>query len=595
MRIENHDHESKEIRKQVGSGTVAAVLVLCVGFLAGGCASTASDAAPDHGTDGVVASERSDGKEARAGAAEPEDESAHEGERSDVAEDTEEFEWHVDEEGRRYRTRVLPKIEGAYMVLPDDRLVISYGLTFDIVEEREDSFVVKMYDVDPPTIGASKPRVSRQEIEEVVAAYETDLEEVDRLRFAPFGAGLPEGGQWRHGFELVDMNGDGEIDLVHGPARKGGGRPWIFLGDGEGNWQPWSEARFPADADLDYGDVAVADFNRDGHPDIAFGVHQKGVKVMIGDGEGGFRAWSDGIGYRGSGGDTGEIPFASRAIEAVDWNADGLPDLLAVSEGPQMQVRQGRDPSEPEFERGPPGAVVFLNRGDGSWTRLHGDRGEATVFGDDVALADIDGDGATDFVTASAVSGAKEILNLATTEGSWRTVAIDAVPSGAIKAVEATDLDGDGRPEVAVGYVAKEKGLRITGVDVYDRQDDGGWARRRLGTSEEGGGVWALASGDLDGDGRLDLVALTGYGERWVFLGTDDGSFVRERSPELAAAQEFGCRGYEAHLLDVDDDGRDELFLAFAGESGSEALIPGAPRRCPSGGSLEAWDPEPRE
>src|SRR5258707_1200039 len=40
------------------------------------------------------------------------------------------------------------------------------------------------------------------------------------LTFQPFGAGLPTSGQWREGFRLADLNGDGQLDLVHGPARK---------------------------------------------------------------------------------------------------------------------------------------------------------------------------------------------------------------------------------------------------------------------------------------------------------------------------------------------------------------------------------------
>ena len=71
-------------------------------------------------------------------------------------------------------------------------------------------------------------------------------------------------------------------------------RPNIFLGDGRGHWRRWSEARYP-DLPYDYGDAAVADFNGDGHMDVAFGIHLRGMLALVGDGGGGFEPWSSGI------------------------------------------------------------------------------------------------------------------------------------------------------------------------------------------------------------------------------------------------------------------------------------------------------------
>lgn len=98
--------------------------------------------------------------------------------------------------------------------------------------------------------------------------------------------------------------------------------------------------------------------------------------------------------------------------------------------------------------------------------------------------------------------------------------------------------------------------------------------------------VSALDHGDLDGDGHLDLVGLTGEGEgeTWVFRGDGKGGFTREEATGIPAFV-GGCRGYHVELADLDRDGKDEIVSAFAGES--SALF--APDRCTSGGGLQAW------
>jgi hypothetical protein len=94
----------------------------------------------------------------------------------------------------------------------------------------------------------------------------------------------------------------------------------------------------------------------------------------------------------------------------------------------------------------------------------------------------------------------------------------------------------------------------------------------------------ALDSGDLDGDGRLDLAATTGDGEIWIFLGKGDGSFLREQAPEMPA-QEGNCRGYDIHLANLDGEPGDEIVAEFAGEA--SALF--APTLCTDGGGMAAW------
>lgn len=494
-----------------------------------------------------------------------------------------EREWLVDEQGRSYYVETLAKDHiKVWRHLGGNQVRIPWGLTLELVNEDDDYFYYKRYNVEE--IRARKVNQPPTDEEKAAAAerYRVELRESDRLRLVPAEEGLPTQGQWRNGFALGDMNEDGHVDIVHGPPRKLPGPPRIFLGDSEGSWKLWREANFPR-MQFDYGDVAVADFNRDGHLDLAVTSHLRGAAVLIGDGQGSFEPWTDGIGFLGP--REQRAVFTSRTADTLDWNRDGWSDLVLVGEGPRLAVDRGA--GDAELSSGSFGALVYLNQKDGTWTRVRQATRFGDVYGDSVAVGDFDGDGRTDFATGSNVMGSKQILNLARDDGLWDRVEIDGLRDKAyFRAVRAGDFDGDGREDLAVAYMSFEVGIWRSGIDLMLARPGGEWERRPVAVEETRDGIYALDAGDLDGDEALDLVALTGRGALWVLLGDGDGGFTREASPEVPP-QEGGCRGYHAALVDFDDDGRDELIAGFAGEATIMRMD-----ECPSGGALRAWDVE---
>lgn len=494
--------------------------------------------------------------------------------------------WLRDEKGWEYYVETLPKEGLVWQRLGEDRVRISWGFTLHLVDEDEDYFYYKVYRTDNIHVEPIKKPMTAEEKAAVAATYKLPATEpVDRLTLEPFSEGLPQFGQWRHGFVIADINEDGQLDIVHGPPRKAPGPPVVFLGDAKGHWHRWTEVRFPP-IPLDYGDVAVADFNGDGHPDLAVTSHLRGMVAMVGDGQGHFEPWTQGIDFRvARPGDVGG--FSSRRVQIIDWNRDGRPDLLALGEGPRLQ--RGRDQNT-DVNPGTEGPVVYLNQGDGTWVRHDQGTQAGTIFGDSLAVGDFNGDGHPDFATGSSIMGRRDILHLGRADGSWEIVEMDQVrPHGYVRAVRAADFDSDGRDDLAVAYLAYEGEQWRAGIDLFLSRSGESWERRPVTMRESREGFYALGVGDLDGDGHLDLTALSSIGETWIFLGDGKGGFAREESPEIPDV-EGSCRGYDVETADLDGDGRQELVTAFAGDP--EALFYTVP--CSSGGALRAWRPVPK-
>ena len=502
--------------------------------------------------------------------------------------------WIVDEEtGRRYSIEKIPKIDRTYMWRDENHIRLPGGLlNIEVVKHDDQWFWIKLW--ERKELPKRKPLPpagpTEEELVRSAAAFESEAGEVDRIELKPFSEGLPRAGQWRNGFDVADMNHDGHPDIVFGPSRKGRSRPNIFLGDGQGRWRRWSEARYPA-LPYDYGDAAVADFNGDGHMDVAFGVHLRGMLALVGDGAGGFEPWTSGIAIDqpGAGGDASS--FSSRAIETIDWDRDGRPDLLALGEGPKGVKLAPGDKRDREMINSSRGLVLYANQGDGTWKPRYVES-IPTDYGDDFTIGDFDQDDRPDVAVATRIRGNKRILRNSSPgkDGLLAPVPLEQVRTrGRITSVEAANLSGEGVDELLVGYVNRDLGVWRTGIDVFYHDGEEGWTRRVLISEESRKGVSSMAVGELDGDGALDVVALTGNGDVWIFLGDGRGFFDREASPETPPPVP-GCAGWDVQMIDLDGDGGNEVVASFAGErTGPVGLPVGTMPGCSGQGRIEAW------
>ncbi|MGE3841928.1 MAG: FG-GAP-like repeat-containing protein [Vicinamibacterales bacterium] len=142
--------------------------------------------------------------------------------------------------------------------------------------------------------------------------------------------------------------------------------------------------------------------------------------------------------------------------------------------------------------------------------------------------------------------------------GSRARADVDAgrAPPATGATVSLVDLNGDGRLDL----VAAGRGVRlfVRGDQEFEERPAGA-----LGAVSDP--VSGIVGGDLDNDGRIDLVLLTAQGPR-VFLQDADGRFSERRNPALNARRQ-AVRS--ALLVDADHDG--DLDLLFAGAASTAA------------------------
>jgi hypothetical protein len=482
--------------------------------------------------------------------------------------------WLTDNEGRQYRIDKLPKSQ-AHQKQPDGRLRTVWGFTVDLAGEDATTWWVKVYRI---TETAKQPSAAPVAVNPaaIAASYRVTTKESHVLGFEPFDRGLPKSGQWRNGFVLADINGDGFLDIIHGPARKRPGPPVIFLGNGKGDWRRWTDATFP-DTRYDYGDVAVADFDGDGRLDIAMGMHLLGVNVLLQESPGRFREGGKGM-------DNGATAtgFSSRAILATDWTGSGRADVVALADGPGLggAVAGSGRPAPASH-----GMRLYANAGHGVWTTPK--TPASSAFGDALAALHLV-DGRRAIVMGSATLGSADLLLVADGTGSWKIEHLDGVrPMALVGAVAVADFDGDGTDDIALGYRSFEGNQWRSGIDLLLQQRSGGWKRESVMVATSQAGITALAAGDLTGDGLPDLAAGTAGGRVVVLVNGGKGVFTRESAAVPLPEQGASCHVYRLAIADLSGHHRGDLVAALAGED--EGVMSAKSAGCSGEGSLHAW------
>ncbi len=356
-----------------------------------------------------------------------------------------------------------------------------------------------------------------------------------------------------HGIVAADFNHDGRLDLAANENFAADAAVTILIGQGNGTFG--NQSQFPGPP-YPY-EMAVADFNGDGHTDAVISSFQNAgqISVLLGQGAGIFQApMNRAVGHYpthlGAGdfnpdgkidvvftdidpltnnprlgtllgnGDGTFAPLVSRTVSFIqnkfaraDFNRDGKLDVAAAD------ILSGT-------------VNVYLGQGDGSF-------GNPTTYPtfpnpQDVYAADFNGDGSTDLAVAVQNGGISILMNNG--NGTFQPHQ-DLSPQIFLGAV--TDIDNDGKQDLLTGGFANT-------LTVLFGNGNGTFRAGTPQTLVNGWGA-SVQVGDYNGDGKKDLAFLTN--NMAILLGNGDGTFgeridyLTPNSPSSLATGDFGTGG----------------------------------------------------
>jgi hypothetical protein len=287
---------------------------------------------------------------------------------------------------------------------------------------------------------------------------------------------------------IVDVDRDGDSDIVVAvlgdilPSDAPVGRVELHLREGSGYVR-----RVLLDDVRRVADVQPADFDGDGDVDLAVAVfgYSRGEVLWLEQRDDG--SFADHLLLSGSG---------AIHVPVADYDGDGDPDFATILSQDDEELWGFENLGGGRFRR------TLL------WHSDNFDLGSAGLVRDDV-----DGDGDADLVLPvgdnledfDACPQPYHGCLLFVNEGGWRFEPRRIADLGGTYAAATGDIDGDGDVDVALVSMDNDWRERGNAAAVWLENDGGRFTTWQIDT--EPIHLVTVAAGDIDGDGRTDLVA----------------------------------------------------------------------------------------
>ncbi len=342
----------------------------------------------------------------------------------------------------------------------------------------------------------------------------------------------------------ADLRHSGILDLI--VAEADSATVGVLLGNGDGTFQP--ETLYYAPAPV--LSLAAGDFDGDGKIDVVAG--------LLGDAVTGPLAFlrGDGAGHLGSPvtrpPENSVGSFATVTLQAFDFNGDGLPDLLMNDEGGVL-----------------PGIHVYLNHGEGTFKEsVYLFEAGPFVQPLNAIAGNLNESGCPD-IAVSTDAGSVYVFNGhcdGTFDGFPNVFLVGAGDVGA--GIALADVDGDGHLDVITAGIDFDVSLfgPETGNAVAVLRGDGHGALSPGKIYRGETGMFSVAVGDLNGDGHPDLITSNQDSDTTsVYLNDAKGGFGDPRGAYIGDAND-GVTGGSINnpfccpmVSDINGDGKPDI------------------------------------
>lgn len=358
-------------------------------------------------------------------------------------------------------------------------------------------------------------------------------------------------GQNPEGLAAGDLNGDGITDLAVG-LYNGKGVSFL-LGNGNGTFATKQDMSNSPNSAGTYSSIltasiAVGDINADGKADAVWGAWGNNFMSVLTN----TTTTNATTLTFANNQPTGYNPGISgpRGVGIADFDADGLKDVV-IGEANGNKL------------------IIYLNQSGtvGTFVKYGTDwlwNPDSSVYSGNahpwmVAVADFNADGKPDVVGGGGFAGIFSVmLNATTAAGTPSFQTANRINTGSAltctnnSTVSISDFNGDGKPDVVAS--CPTAGTDKVAIFLNTTAANATAASFTVSSIDAGESLIAVTSGDINADGKADIVAIanTSPNALYVFRGNGDGTFAAAESHTIGTGTSPG----RVLLVDVNADNR---------------------------------------